>query len=77
MPPGACADLVRIADSAGRAGIFVSCTDFRALEVVDALERELGKPVLTSNQVTCGPSCARCGRTRPIAGFGRLLACAA
>ena len=32
--------------------MFVTCTDLRALELVDSLEQELDKPLLTSNQVT-------------------------
>lgn len=27
-----------------------SCTDIRAVEVIDALENEWGKPVISSNQ---------------------------
>lgn len=30
-------------------GVFISCTNFRTIEVVDALEEELGLPVVTSN----------------------------
>lgn len=33
-------------------GIFVSCTNFRTFEIIDKLERDLGKPVVTSNQAT-------------------------
>lgn len=32
--------------------IFVSCTDLRAFELVGRMEKEVAKPVLTSNQVT-------------------------
>ncbi len=73
VPPERVADLVRIADSPAAQAIFVSCTDFRALEVVDALERELGKPVLTSNQVTLWAILRALGRKQPIPGFGQLL----
>ncbi len=37
------------ADRAEAELIVISCTDYRALEAVTALERELGKPVVTSN----------------------------
>lgn len=74
VPPERVADLVRIADSPSAQAIFVSCTDFRALEVVDALERELGKPVVTSNQVTLWAILRALGRAQPIPGFGQLLA---
>ena len=30
--------------------IVISCTDFRAVEAIKALENTLGKPVITSNQ---------------------------
>ena len=33
-------------------GIFISCTNFRTLEIIEKLERELGKPVVTSNQAS-------------------------
>lgn len=74
VPPARVADLVRMVDSSDAQAIFVSCTDFRALEVVDALERELGKPVLTSNQVTLWGILNALRRAQPIAGFGQLLA---
>lgn len=54
--------------------VFVSCTDLRALEVVDALERALGKPVLTSNQVTLWALLRAAGWTGALEGYGRLLA---
>src|SRR5262249_52062677 len=44
--------LVRRVERPDAQAIFVSCTDLRVLELIDALEQELGKPVLTSNQVT-------------------------
>lgn len=34
----------------GADGVFLSCTNWRALEVVDQMENELGLPVVTSNQ---------------------------
>ena len=37
------------AESAADA-VFIACTQVRALEVVDVLERDLGKPVYTANQ---------------------------
>ena len=66
-------DLVRGVDRADSEAIFVSCTDLRVLEIVDVLERELGKPVLTSNQVTLWAILDVLGHREPLAGFGRLL----
>jgi len=35
--------------------IFISCTNFRAIEYIEKLEQELDKPVFTSNMATYGP----------------------
>ena len=66
-------DLACAADCGDADALFVSCTDLRALEVVEALEARLQKPVLTSNQVTLWALLHALGREPDIAGFGRLL----
>lgn len=38
------------ADCAEADAIVVSCTDYRATEAIEAIERQAGKPVVTSNQ---------------------------
>jgi maleate isomerase len=73
VQPDAVIDLVRRTDRAEADAIFVSCTDFRALEVAGELERALGKPVLTSNQVTLWAILRALGTPPSIPGFGRLL----
>lgn len=49
LPPERSMELAREVDCPQAQGIFISCTNFRALEGVEELEAELGKPVLTSN----------------------------
>lgn len=44
--------LVRDADSDDAEAIFVSCTNLATYDVIVPLEAELGKPVITANQVT-------------------------
>ncbi|HET7327930.1 MAG TPA: Asp/Glu racemase [Nocardioidaceae bacterium] len=44
--------LVRAADHPDAEAIFVSCTNVPTYDVIAPLEAELGKPVLTANQVT-------------------------
>jgi len=73
VPPKTVVELVSRADRPQADGIFVSCTDFRALEVVDELERLLGKPVLTSNQVTLWAILRALDLHPQVVGFGRLL----
>ncbi len=53
--------LARRADCPGAQAIVLSCTDLRALEAVVALERELGKPVVTSNQALMHAALKRLG----------------
>ena len=43
-------DLGRAADHPDAQAIVLSCTDMRSVEIIDRLEAELGKPVITSNQ---------------------------
>lgn len=49
---GTICDLVRRAHSPEADAMFVSCTGLRTLGVVASLEAEIGRPVLTANQVT-------------------------
>jgi maleate isomerase len=74
VPPDEVFSFVRGSDTDDAEAIFVSCTDFRAMEVIDALERELGKPVLTSNQVTLWDVLRALGRSTHVPNFGKLLA---
>ncbi|MCE2405061.1 MAG: aspartate/glutamate racemase family protein [Dehalococcoidia bacterium] len=54
--------------------LYCSCTAWRAMEAAEELERRTGKPVVTSNQATIWSAFRKAGITRPIPGFGRLLA---
>jgi maleate isomerase len=53
--------------------IFLSCANVRTLDVVDELERELGRPVITSNQAAFWAALRATGVEDAIAGGGRLL----
>jgi maleate isomerase len=46
------AQLIRAADSPDADAVFVSCTNLATYDLIAPLEQELGKPVLTANQVT-------------------------
>ncbi|MGX8014207.1 maleate cis-trans isomerase family protein (plasmid) [Mesorhizobium sp. ORM8.1] len=66
-------ELARRADHPDAEAIFISCTGLRALETVGDLEKELGKPVLTSNQVTFWGIMKALGQRVSLSGFGTLL----
>lgn len=53
--------------------LFISCTNLRTMEVIDRLEEELGKPVVTSNQASLWMCLRVIGAGRPLAHGGRLL----
>lgn len=57
----------------GADAVFLSCTNLRTLDVIDALEAELGIPVLSSNQVLAWHMAEATGA--PLAGDapGRVL----
>lgn len=45
-------EMVRAADHPEAEAVFVSCTNLPTYDIIGPLEQELGKPVLTANQVT-------------------------
>jgi maleate isomerase len=45
-------DIVRSADRPEAEAMFISCTNLPTYDIIAPLEHELGKPVLTANQVT-------------------------
>ena len=57
----------------GADGMIVSCTDFRTLEALPRLEREFGKPVISSNLATLWQALRTAGSRDALVGFGRLL----
>ncbi len=61
------------ADHSKADGLFISCTDFRAVQVIDQIEQAIGKPVVTANQATFRQSIRVGGYEKPIRGYGRLL----
>jgi maleate cis-trans isomerase len=44
--------LARSVDSADADGVYIACTGFRSLEILETLEQDLGKPVVSANQAT-------------------------
>jgi maleate cis-trans isomerase len=65
--------LVRSADVAAADAVLVSGTGLPTVGVLEGLERELGKPVLSSNQASLWRALRLAGVRDPVPGFGRLL----
>src|SRR5882757_4553762 len=53
--------------------VFVACTQLRALEVLDTLERDLGKPVYSAVQASAWQAYAAMGVDPKIENCGSLL----
>mgnify|MGYP001415707273 CR=1 FL=1 len=53
--------------------LFISCTALPALSIIDKLEKNLNKVVISSNQALIWDTLQSIGMQSPIYGFGRLL----
>lgn len=53
--------------------LFISCTALRASLAIDDIEKQLGIPVVSSNQALAWHSLRIVGYKEPISGFGALL----
>lgn len=63
---------VAAVDVAAAEGVFISCTNVPTYDIIGPLERWLGKPVLTANQVTMWSALHAIGS--PMMAAGQLLA---
>lgn len=53
--------------------LFVSCTALRVAAVIERIERELAKPVISSNQALAWHGLQLIGYPAPVSGFGSLM----
>jgi maleate isomerase len=53
--------------------VFIAGTGFRAVGVIEALEQDLGRPVLAANQVTLWHCLRLAGVKAPVEGYGQLF----
>jgi len=66
-------ELARLADAREADAVLLSGTGLPTIGVLERLERDLGKPVVSSIQACLWQALRVAGRPQPIAGFGRLL----
>ncbi len=65
--------VAREVDSDKSDGIVISCTDLRTIDIIEELESDLQKPVITSNQATMWAMLRLANVRSRIDGYGSLL----
>lgn len=73
LPPDTWLDLAKRHREDRADAWLVSCTAVRSAEVIEDLERELGRPVVTSNQALVWHCLRTAGIADRVEGFGSLL----
>ena len=73
VPPEALYRLGCAVDRPDADVVFLSCTNLASLGVIAQLERDLGKPVISSNQACFWACLRRLAINTPIKGYGTLL----
>jgi maleate isomerase len=66
--------LARSVDSPDADAIFISCVNLPAIDLIECLERDCGKPVISSNQASMWQALRLLGVGGGVRGYGRLLA---
>ena len=66
-------DVLKKMDLKGADALFISCTALPALSIIDKLETELDKIVLSSNQALIWDTLEKIGVNNSISGFGKLF----
>ncbi len=73
VEPAFIKEYARSLDRQEAEAIFISCGALRSLEIVDALEQEIKKPVVVSNQAMFWNTLRLAGIEDKIEGYGRLF----
>ncbi|NGM87034.1 maleate cis-trans isomerase [Parapusillimonas sp. SGNA-6] len=66
-------ELARDIDRPEAQAIVLACTNWKTMGVLEQLEQELGKPVLSTTQVSLWAALQMIGEKEPIQGYGKLL----
>jgi maleate isomerase len=72
LDPQTAYDVGRRVDRPGADAVMLACGNWNTLGIIERLERDLGKPVLTTNQVSLWHALKILG-SGPLCGFGVLL----
>nr|WP_242035111.1 aspartate/glutamate racemase family protein [Mesobacillus harenae] len=73
QPPSTAYVMAKEANNSDSDAIMISATNFRTFEMIEKLEEDLGKPVITTNQAILWAVFNRLGMHTKVPGLGRLL----
>jgi len=73
LPASAAEAVARSVDRSDADAIFLSCTNWRTIDLIEALEKDLGKVVITSNQATFWACLASASIRENLGRWGRLF----
>ncbi len=66
-------DMGKKVDRPDADAVVLACTNWKSMAIIDRLERDIGKPVLSTTQVSVWGALNRIGYAGSIPGYGRLL----
>jgi maleate cis-trans isomerase len=73
LGPETAYDLAMKVNRAEADTIALSCTNWQTMDAIERIERDTGKPVVSTTQATIWAALRAIGHTEPISGYGRLL----
>lgn len=73
LGPESAYELARCVDRADADAMVLACTNWRTMDVIERLERDLGKPVLSTTQASVWDALRMIGYRREVPGYGQLL----
>jgi len=73
IPPEAIQEAATALGRTDVEGVFISCTGLRCSGILAQVERDIGKPVISSNQAVSWYCLRHAGIVDPVPGFGQLL----
>ena len=73
LGPESAYDLALSVDRAEADAIVLSCTNWQTMDAIERIERETGKPVISTTQASIWAALRAIGHTEGVSGYGRLL----
>jgi maleate isomerase len=73
LAPDTAYDLAREVDRKDAQAIVLACTNWQTMDAIERIERDAGKPVISTTQASIWAALRAIGYGQPIDGYGRLL----